>query len=1231
MPGKTLKELLNELDFENITPEQRLEGIKIMNAQMAKAGLVPMTPEEMVALSQDTKSLERFKKAKEVRKKIDEIKLIQNEIGDKFNGIPTPLSRSLVYLYDISGTKEAEEKNKLLEEKMSTIEGQREAFRDLFERMKQQDLGAFYTSDIDEQIDFLSSDTKSKMFMFETDYPRAEFKKYPPDVFTAEEDEIFNQLKGAVQGGGQYQDNISAIANPISLFMPDLSTEELLRLYASSMSELGPEIGMSINNIMNLRVNLDGAKHSKTVYSMLKSKGFFDEGYGVYAIGQGKKISGSMGISYLSDENRGDIEFNKYKLGDSESKIVDTIKITKNDIISYRNAQYLSNAVKNAKFTGTPTEVKFKKAVAIERVKSGNYKKYNLDTLKEITEFSIKVAESGEHIFNGGLQDFSNEEKEVIASQLNITTIGNYMDAIKAIASEKKTHKHVYTPGSLVFKGIFNPKIDGSGFVKLKGTPETIEKIKRIQKEAEGIVIPTDTFSEKEASYIVFSEFIKPEYISKGYTDSVAGPGSSLPEGFDAYDGGLTNFFQNTVGNDERDNMHYSRLYSAQARKDAIELIEKFKNGDKQPLADSMKLAFTNCLGVAKTGLDPTIETNLTKYTSVIDLYDVLQDDKFKGLVSFSEEERQFVEFFRQEKKIVDEFKTLKEEIIHESVMKQANGNSDLKSDRELQGKIIKLNARTYFLDRQQTYINAYNEAMAAKFGALKSGTEANKRPMFEIEKNFLYDPKAYIEGLEDHFRVRENEFISIGKSNSYLELAQKVGAMNTLDISEPGLLSNLTENEVLRRDISERIKQFEDTAKYVVEHGGKPGKDTLKVIKALKNLPCMKEDFPEHPTPSQIDERINGYKQAMETLGDEMYEYLIFEDDLVDKNSFEFQSTLQTAIRRLESAKSEYYLEAELKLKAVKAESERIQEEYRKANGKENEQLINKEEFINDDELDRISREYVKSEFSIDCDDARTANGKFKDKRLTKLLDMLSKLPDIRTANPRAVKIVSGEIQAEFDNYIQDLNKQMLDSDDPMIEEKLHIANRLSSSFDRLMEAKDLIPEAQAADSPYREAYKNTVEMIGRLKEELEADNFGSIETRQKDQMQKTIDNTITSLEHIRDAIENEAYNLDGPKLKDLTAKDLVTVSAYRFVHASQNDDVRKAILKNSDKAIDSLAKNKIVKENMKTFGINELSEHLNPRSNGFANIIKEKTKTIVQENKPVVKQIDTDVRRLN
>ncbi len=1226
MPGKTLEELVKKLDLENITPEQRLEGIKKMNEEFVKVGIKPMTEEEMVRLANDEKTLETYKKARKVQKVINNKETVREKTKGKFENIPSPLKRSIFFLYDVSGTKEAKEKNKKLAEKMSTIEGQREIFRNLFEKMKAQDLAPLHTDDSHEQIDFLSTNTMEKMFMFETDYPRGEFKKYPPDIFSEEENEIYEQIKGSLQGGGQFTRNVMAMSSPLSLFMPQLSVEDIGKLYAIHGAD---SLSKDFSDLLNCQVNKEALKYHKPVYNILNRNDFFEEGYGVYALHKDTELTRAMGIDYLSTHEPKNVVFFKYKLGDKDRTPIDSIRITEDDILNNPeskrsvNRQFIFDSIENAKFTGTKEEIRFKQSIALAEIVGADYKHLTFTALEKTIESKIRIAESGDNEYQKAFKAFSKQEQsEILAKLANSEDAVKYMDAIKPLANEIKQHGFVDNPGEAIFEAVFAPKANGSKMAKLSGNEETIARINQIQKEAEAIEIPTDTLNEKEVSFAVFSEFIKPEYIETSFIESTFGPGSSLPAGFNAYDGGITNFFQNTVGNDSRENMHYSRLYSAKARTGAKELIEKFKNGDKQPLADSMKLAFSNCLGVAKTGVDVRSQTNLMKYTSVIELHDILCSEKFKGLVKFTEEEEQFVDFFRAQKKIVDEYRSLREEIYHDAVMKATTG-ADIKSDRALQDKIVQYNARAYFIERQKAYLTDYNYAMAAKVGGLAGGSEANKRKMFEFERNFLYNPDAYMKELEEHFRGREDEFVSINNIDSYLELPEALYKEDELGIAKSGLISHLAENLTLRHDFQERLEQFEFTAKYATEHGGKPTKDTLKVIETLKGLPCLNKDFPERPTMQELDERIQAYKKAYETLDQHVYDFILEEDGEVDRAQADLGTKLEVAIKRLEAAKSEYILEAKLKAKAVEAERVTLQENYVR------EEVPQVEDFSPKDTFNRPSRREADQILDESVRVIKDTNAKkFKNEKIDEIFDLMNEWKSNRD-NPVG-SVFAENVQTKISDLIDDLNEKMLDSDDPMLEEELGMVMRLGSSMEVCVEAKDLIPEAVAENSPYREAYERTTEMIGRLQEERQGDFFDNITAGQKDQYHKTTDSTITALEHIRDAIENEAYNLNGPKLKDIEAKDLMAVSAYRFLHASQTMEISKSILKNSDKAIDTLANNKIVKENMKDFSIYDLNEHLNPRSLGFANIMKQKPKVEVREQNANVKEIDPNAKSL-
>lgn len=107
----TVSEMMQNKNVAGMGYEERLEIIRRLNEDLKACGINQMTEEQMQDLAMDRTKIINYKKAQHFEKEQKKMTEFGKKLPAELSLAQTPLVRSTPYLYDLSGTPEANKKN----------------------------------------------------------------------------------------------------------------------------------------------------------------------------------------------------------------------------------------------------------------------------------------------------------------------------------------------------------------------------------------------------------------------------------------------------------------------------------------------------------------------------------------------------------------------------------------------------------------------------------------------------------------------------------------------------------------------------------------------------------------------------------------------------------------------------------------------------------------------------------------------------------------------------------------------------------------------------------------------------------------------------------------------------------------------------------------------------------------------------------------------------------------
>ena len=358
------------------------------------------------------------------------------------------------------------------------------------------------------------------------------------------------------------------------------------------------------------------------------------------------------------------------------------------------------------------------------------------------------------------------DENMLILNRIDKSKVGNICDMVLSKGSiSSLIDFNVYMPdeNSLgkvqpiiqqAFETFFNPKAQ-EGPNKFYNTPlkdsDPIVKDANRKIQLMDITVP-EGLDDNDVALLTAAELMSDRIIGPTFKKALKYGGwqSTIPKDADLVSGGRDAFANSLLGGDERPNMQYMRYGVVEARLSAARILEEYKSGNKQAMADSLLSSLIENAKHQKMFMtvDNTVGAFYTKCIS--DTIKLLDSEKFEGLVEIPQEVRDIDKINRAHLKMAEEAAELKVQLNDYCIEKILNGNTqNPKDDPEFVNLYSKWYARTSHLNMEEKT----NQRKRAFNAVMKKGVETDKnRELTGIEKKLAENADEYIRLSEEFF-----------------------------------------------------------------------------------------------------------------------------------------------------------------------------------------------------------------------------------------------------------------------------------------------------------------------------------------------------------------------------------------------------------------------------------------------------------------------------------------------
>lgn len=807
----------------------------------------------------------------------------------------------------------------------------------------------------------------------------------------------------------------------------------------------------------------------------------------------------------------------------------------------------------------------------------------------------------------------------------------------KELQDSISSHRH---PTNRNLEGMFDATIDGSNMRSLfkddNGKYVENDEITRAQKEAEDIILPKpDDMSKsiRQVGLVTLSFLATDENMKDFHERATDSKGSTAFKSMDAVEGGYGNLIENLLTKqDPRANMHIPRLYLPEARRKAAEALTLYQKKDYAAVVTSMKACFDKMLGNARSIQNITSNQRAVAAEYARDMYAFLSNEKFKDLVTFTEEEKQYVELLRAESQLVKNMLKLKSDIlkhIQEKAFKEEYLGiqaEETPADSEwLEEKYREYQAYQIYFSRCYEANKLYDDGLSAKYASDNAAETATivtreklKRPISRCQKNMMLNPEKYIDYLKGEVRRSSNpNMLPVLKAKTWKEAADK---LYTSSVTEKPVNVEDAENLLLPGLIAIAIKKFPDT---------KQAKD---IIKELNSLPCNTPTN-GYLTAKEMSDRVEAYERMQRLMGSikAPYEIKLGQNDgsnvIINADAADdIKEALTNQINRLKTC-------------AIMNERENGYERAMAKNKAEHDYTVGEEELAKLDGkylFDRPTRDDWREDIIKLIDDA-TKKGLVDSQSTT----VKSILKEVKTSN-EDIPFMEGYGENQYSNMrflnvyaealdsdIRELEDKMIDDDSEETLNQYTFLTKLATMVDGYITAKDPLEDETSVHAAIYNKAKERIKEIERVIEKTNGEDYP--------QFFKLAQLAKGSMDKIRKTIMHEAF---GDKEDDIPitfdkiveADDLAILSNYYALVYLKEDSHSRVIFEKSGMDLfvyktDSSQKMKALKERLDVVELNKMLD--GPKQfNSF--LIKEEIGNVAEQapqQEPQVEQQNPEI----
>lgn len=360
-------------------------------------------------------------------------------------------------------------------------------------------------------------------------------------------------------------------------------------------------------------------------------------------------------------------------------------------------------------------------------------------------------------------------------------------------------------------------------------------------------------FNDREATIISFAEFFASnEMTEQYYEEARTFPGSTLPPETDPAHAGRTLIIEDVFEKDTRSNIGKYLIHVPKARTLAVQQMDDFGKGNREPLANTLKTCMNNALRFCRGTQDHMFSIYVDNAQIAAECATILERPEFKDAVKFTEIERKLAAVVKAQTKLRNELIDLKSKILRnltenvgiEPADYLRNNEKDIRRYAALEMHMKQHNSAFSELSiasenlpaeeretlRQTVRISNFDRAAAADpegcITSLCTSPEVNK-----IMEDILAQ-----KSFDDIFHKLNSVSIDLGtiKEHTYLDIVDNMRVHSAVDrfencLDEPDEYKSLVSKlkglsgykgampqDIPWRDVKSRIDEYKSALKYI-------------------------------------------------------------------------------------------------------------------------------------------------------------------------------------------------------------------------------------------------------------------------------------------------------------------------------------------------------------------------------------------------------------------------------
>lgn len=813
------------------------------------------------------------------------------------------------------------------------------------------------------------------------------------------------------------------------------------------------------------------------------------------------------------------------------------------------------------------------------------------------------------------------------------------IESIDSLFSSNRQRKVAIQDIDKYINAAFGTKVDRSLF-RFDYEGELGDNLRKAHEVADTIEIEENNlFSAQDIQNVTLSCFLRDEWMKEFGIKNKDCPPELQEE--DLLENGTMVLYENFITGDSRENVQVLRVNLPKARNLSKKLIADFTSGEnKKELADVMKHGFDSMLSNNKALKVLTERKCIFTKKHLVEIYDKLNEEEFKDLVTFTDEEKKFVEVSRKELELLNRYGKVHEEITEEL----ENYNFYNKEPRIENGKIVNLEldekftelyAIEKYFDAKERYLSELLEVRTAQTDMYVSNSMVKKRNIAEFEEIFLENTDKFIEVQKNDIITNKDKLVFPSNSENYKKLLinfQSFGsAATTLLKGQKYPADDFMYREHFNVKIRKDFAQSYNEAKTMQNP-----KEAMDYLEKLSKM----EELKPNTTYEELNERLDFLREAGEyfdNLDVSIKSLYIDPDDpeYREENHIEgnISAYISAGIKVIENGLKTDNIIRDIKAEETNKEiEEALKDEYIDVKKAVDENAIKEAERKLEERslFGRLTKDGAKEFLKEDLEEFKNLCNELDDPVLTNLCNNIDK-----AVKSEDLEDLSEQLLAGANGYRDILNEKMLSSDDPKTIKALNGLNKITNSLSAYEEAGSINgANKKEVEEKYSYAFtyaERRIDEISKDIKNIEARFKNNPEGLNKDKSYQIANKALDCMEHIKECIIGDAFCDPKNNMETLTnSNDLLIVGMHELCKGENS----KLVDKVDNKFLKKLANEPYVVKNRKELNIDKLEKNLMRRERAI-DFINDPNKGKVKNNSAKDKnknlEIDQNVRGLN